>query len=77
MTHEVIRGAKQALKKVKKGKTNTKKLRSYNVFYVPTPAEHELVVKAPSLEAAVKMVKDLIGGHSEYVRGGWEVKDEK
>jgi hypothetical protein len=58
----------------KKKKVARRKKKFFNVFYVPTPAEHELVVEAYTLEEAVKKVKDIIANHCEYVKGGWEVR---
>ena len=56
-----------------KNKPKTKKLRYYTVYYTPLPFQHELVVKAESLEDAVAKVRDVLNEEQATVEGGCEV----
>lgn len=52
-----------------------KKQKQYNVFYTIPQVEYEVVVKAKSMESAIKKVKNSIFKATiESVRGGWEIR---
>lgn len=45
----------------------------FNVFYTPTPVEHEIIIKAKSAKEAVKKVKDFLSTSVQSVKEGWEI----
>jgi hypothetical protein len=52
-----------------------KKDKLWNVFYTTLPCEHELLIEAPTLEAAVDKVRAVLTDTVQSVKGGWELKE--
>lgn len=56
-----------------KKKSKPKKLKYFTVYYTLLPCQHELVVRAASLEDAVAKVRDVLNEEQATVEAGWEV----
>lgn len=68
------------MKKKNKSKNKKKKQqkveRYFTIYYTPIPVEHELVVKAESIEKAEAKVRKLLEKECQSIKRGWEVSED-